>query len=263
VPTSDLPHRIVVERIVYRLEPSVIIPPAVERLGVDAEGRTLFVDRGRAGSRKHVYLPAADPPLAAYVRDDPPPGYGLVDLLADAFLERLPRPEALGLLGLLTAQHVVLADGTRLGGPLPTLAEAVTTVALEPSGFAEQARRVPEWALAEALRPRADMLRARLLSVPFVRGLSSPELGYVRTITPSELVVTRTSPEALDVGTLLAIKTSAGQGRSVLVRVVDLGEREARVAQVNLDRDEGVGHGDPVELIAGERALPESSWRQT
>jgi len=257
VPASSLPHRIVVERIVYRLEPSVIIPPAVERLGVDAEGRTLFVDRGRAGSRKHVYLPAAEPALAAYVRDDPPLGYGLVDLLADAFLERLPRPDALGLLGLLSANHVVLADGTRLGGPLPVLAEAVTTVALEPSGLAEQARRVPEWALAEALRPRADALRARVLSVPFVRALSAPELGYVRAITRSEVVVTRTSSEALDIGALLAIKTSAGQGPAVLVRVVDLSEREARVCQVNADRDEGVGHGDPVELIAGERARPD------
>jgi hypothetical protein len=257
VPSPDLPHRIVVERIVYRLVPETIIPPAVERLGVDAEGRTVYVDRGRAGSRKHVYLPAAEPALAAYVRDDPPPGYGLVDLLADAFLERLPRPDALGLLGLLTANHVVLADGTRLGGPLPLLAEAVTTVALEPSGFAEQARRVPEWALAEALRPRADVLRARLLSVPFVRSLGSPELGYVRTITASELIVTRTSPEALDVGTVLAIKTSAGQGPAVLVQVRDLGEKEARVTQVHTNRDEGVSHGDPVELVAGEHALAE------
>jgi len=260
VPASDLPHRIVVERIAYRLEPGVIIPPAVERLGVDAEGRTIFVDRGRAGSRKHVYLPSAEvgePGLAAYVRDDPPPGYGLVDLLADAFMDRLPRPEALGLLGLLSTQHVVLADGTRLGGPLPALAEAVTTVALEPSGFTEQSRRVPVWALSEALRPRADALRARLLSVPFVRGLGSPELGYVRNITPSELVLARTSDEALDVGTVLAIKTAAGQGRSVLVRVLDLHDREVRVTQVDAGRDEGVSHGDPAELIAGERARPD------
>jgi hypothetical protein len=257
VPAMDLPHRIVVERIVYRLVPDLIIPPAVERLGVDAEGRTVYVDTGRAGSRKHVYLPAAEPSLAAYVRDDPPPGYGLIDLLADAFLERLPRPDALGLLGLLSANHVVLADGTRLGGSLPALAEAVTTVALEPSGFAEQARRVPEWALAEALRPRADVLRGRLLSVPFVRALGVPELGYVRAITPSELVVTRTSLESLDIGTLLAIKTSAGQGPAVLVQVRDLGEKEARVTQVNAERDEGVSHGDPVELIAGERAPAE------
>ena len=35
---------------------------------------------------------------------------------------------------------------------------------------------------------RADVLRARLLSVPFVRALSSPELGFVRTILPRELV---------------------------------------------------------------------------
>jgi hypothetical protein len=254
VPASDLPHRIVVERIVYRLEPGIVIPPAVERLGVDAEGRTIYVDRGRAGSRKHVYLPSAEPALAAYLRDDPPPGYGLVDLLADAFMDRLPRPDALGLLGLLSSQHVVLADGTRLGGPLPALAEAVTTVALEPSGFAEQARRVPVWALAEALRPRADALRARVLSVPFVRALGSPEFGYVRSIASSELVIARTSDEAVDVGTVLAIKTSAGQGRSVLVQVLDLHDRDVTVTQVDAGRDEGVSHGDPAELIADERA---------
>ena len=254
MPASDLPHRIIVERIVYRLEPTVIVPASVERLGVDAEGRTLYVDTGRAASRKHVYLAAAEPALAAYVRDDPPPGYGLADLLADAFMERLPRPEALGLLGLLSANHVVLADGTRLGGALPVLAEAVTTVALEPSGFAVQARRVPEWALSEALRPRADVLRGRLLSVPFVRALGSRELGYVRSIAPSELVVARSSTEALDIGDTLAVRISAGQGPLVLVRVIGLTGRDARVTQIAGDRDEGVGRGDPVEFVAGERA---------
>jgi hypothetical protein len=258
VPASDLPHRIVFERIVYRLEPTVIIPPAVERIGVDAEGRALYVDSGRAGSRKHVYLPASEPSLVAYVRDDPPPGYGLADLLADAFLERLPRPEALGLLGLLNANHVVLADGTRLGGPLPVLAEAVTTVALEPTGFADQASRVPEWALAEALRPRAELLRGRLLSVPFVRGLGTPELGFVRAIASSELVVARTSTEALDLGAVVAVRTSAGQGPLVPVRVVALSGRDARVAQVNPERDEGISHGDPVELLAGERPISDN-----
>ena len=257
MPESDLPHRIIVERIVYRLEPTTIVPASVERLGVDAEGRTLYVDTGRAASRKHVYLAAAEPALAAYVRDDPPPGYGLPDLLADAFLERLPRPEALGLLGLLAAHHVVLADGTRLGGSLATLAEAVTTVALEPSGFASQSGRVPEWALAEALRPRADVLRGRLLSVPFVRALGSRELGYVRSIAPDELVVARTSGESLDVGDSLAVRTSAGQGPLVLVRVLSLTGRDARAAQIAVDRDEGVGHGDPVEFVASERSSSE------
>lgn len=258
MPASDLPHRIIVERILYRLEPTVIVPASVERLGLDAEGRTLYVDTGRAASRKHVYLAASEPALAAYVRDDPPPGYGLPDLLADAFLERLPRPEALGLLGLLTANHVVLADGTRLGGSLPILAEAVTTVALEPSGFAVQSRRVPEWALAEALRPRADMLRGRLLSVPFVRALGSRELGFVRSIADRELVVARTSSEALDIGDTLAVRTSAGQGPTVLVRVVSLTGRDARAAQIAADRDEGVSHGDPVEFVASERAPSDS-----
>ena len=255
MPATGVPHRIVVERIVYTLEPTVIIPPAVERLGVDAEGRTVYVDQGRAASRKHVYLPASEPALVAYVRDDPPPGYGLADLLADAFMERLPRPDALGLLGLLRANHVVLADGTRLGGPLPALAEAVTTVALEPSGFAAQAARVPEWALAEALRPRADQLRSRLLSVPFVRALGSPELGFVRTILPGDLIVARTSPEALDLGATLVVRTAAGQGPTVLVRVIELTEKDARVTQLHADRDEGISHGDPVELLAGDPRL--------
>jgi hypothetical protein len=252
VPASDLPHRIVLERIVYRLDPTLFVSPTVEKLGLDAEGRTVYVDQGRAASRKHVYLAASAPPLAAYVRDDPPAGYGLVDLLADAFLERLPRPEALGLLGLLRSSHVVLADGTRLGGPLPVLAEAVATVALEPTGFAAQVGRVPEWALVEALRPRAEMLRSRLLSVPFVRALSSPELGFVRTITPDELVVARTSPEALDLGATLTIRTSAGNGPAVRVRVIGLSDKDARVTQLDPGRDEGVSHGDPVELEAGE-----------
>jgi hypothetical protein len=158
------------------------------------------------------------------------------------------------LLGLLTAHHIVLADGTRLGGALPDLAEAVTTVALEPSGFAAQATRVPEWALAEALRPRADELRARLLSVPFVRALGTRELGFIRSIAPTELVVARTNSESLDIGDTLAVRTSAGQGPLVRVHILGLTGRDARVAQVNRDRDEGVSHGDPVEFVARERS---------
>jgi hypothetical protein len=256
VSSSNLPHRIVVDRIPYRHDPAAR-PPAVERLGVDAEGRTLFVDRGRAGSRKYVYLPAAEPSLVAYVRDDPPPGYDLADLLADAFLEPLARPEALALLGLLTISHVVLADGTRLGASRRVLAEAVTTVAREPTGFAAQAERVPDWALAEALRPRADELRARLFTVPFVRSLGSPELGLVRAVAHSELVVARTSDEAVDVGVVLAVRSASGDRPPVRVRVVALSGRDARVTQVAADRCEGVSHGDPVDFIAVERALDE------
>lgn len=255
---AEPPHRIVVDRIPYQRAPGVIPPPTVDRLGVDAEGRTLYVDPGRASSRKHVYLATPEPALAAYVRDDPPPGYGLADLLADAFIERLARPEALALLGLLTANHVVLSDGARLGGSQHELAELIMTVALEPTGFAVQAQRVPEWALAEALRPRLDGLRARLLSVPFVRAVTPPEVGFVRAITPAELVVARTTGESLDLGTVLAVRTDAGQGATVLVRVIALADRDARVEQVTAGHDEGVNHGDPVEFVVGERPPVES-----
>lgn len=251
--TSHVPHRLIVDRIVYRLDPDRVVPVGVERFGVDAEGRVLYAESGRASSRKHVYLPASEPPLVAYVRDDPPAGYGLSDLLADAFMQQLPRPEALGLLALLSAHHVVLADGTRLGGTRDALAAAVTSVALEPSGFVAQARRVPEWALTEALRPRAESLRARLLSVPFVRSLASPEFGFVRSIAPTELVVARSSPQPLDLGTLLAIGSPTGAGEPVIVRVVQLSERDARVVQTAAGRDEGVSHGDPVTFVPAER----------
>jgi hypothetical protein len=98
------------------------------------------------------------------------------------------------------------------------------------------------------------MLRGRLLSVPFVRALGTREVGFVRTIAPTELVVARTSVEALDIGDTLAVSTSAGQGPPVMVHVLALTGRDARVAQVATDRDEGVRHGDPVEFIATERA---------
>jgi hypothetical protein len=249
---ANVPHRLVVERIVYRLAPDLPIPAGLERCGVDAEGRVLYAEHGRAASRKHVYLPSAEPALMAYVRDDPPAGYGLADLLADAFMEPLPRPEALGLLALLAAHHVVLADGTRLGATRDQIAEVVMSVALEPGGFVAQARRVPEWALTEALRPRADALRARVLSVPFVRTLGSPEFGFVRSIAPSELVVARSSPQPVDLGTLLAIGSPTGQGEPVVVRVVQLSERDARVVQAEPGRDEGVSHGDPVTFVPAD-----------
>jgi hypothetical protein len=249
----NVPHRLVVERIVYRAVADRPVPAGVERCGVDAEGRVLYAEMGRAASRKFLYLPAEDPSLMAYVRDDPPAGYGLTDLLADAFMQQLPRPDALGLLALLAGHHVVLADGTRLGGPRELLAEAVTSVALEPTGFVAQARRVPEWALTEALRPRADQLRSRLLSVPFVRALASPEFGFVRSIAPTELVVARSTPQPVDLGTLLAIGSPTGQGEPVLVRVVQLSERDARVVQAHPGRSEGVNHGDPVAFVPAER----------
>src|SRR5688572_2463053 len=109
---SNVPHRIVVDRIVYRVDADRPIPVGVERFGEDAEGRVLYAENGRAASRKYVYLPASEPSLVAFVRDDPPAGYGLTDLLADAFMQPLPRPDALGLLALLSAHQVVLADGT-------------------------------------------------------------------------------------------------------------------------------------------------------
>ncbi|MGE3268033.1 MAG: hypothetical protein AB7P40_04755 [Chloroflexota bacterium] len=250
---SNVPHRIVVERIVYRLDGTRQAPPGVDRCGVDAEGRVLYAESGRAASRKYLYLPSAAPALAAYVREDPPDGYGLTDLLADAFMEPLPRPAALGLLGLLSSSHVVLADGTRLGGPRANLAEAVASVALEPGGFAAQAQRVPEWALTEALRPRADGLRTRLLSVPFVRGLASPEFGFVRSIAPTEVVVARAADQAVDLGAILAIRSASGAGEPVLVRVVQISDRDARVVQAVPGRDQGVNHGDPVEFVPVDR----------
>jgi hypothetical protein len=255
--TSNVPHRIVVDRIAYRAEPDRPVPVGVERFGVDAEGRVLYAESGRAASRKYVYLPSADPALMAYVRDDPPAGYGLTDLLADAFMQQLPRPEALGLLALLSAHHVVLSDGTRLGGSRDALAQAVMSVALEPTGFVAQARRVPEWALTEALRPRAESLRARVLSVPFVRALASPEFGFIRSIAPTELVVARSSQQSVDLGTLLAIGSPTGGGDPVMVRVVQLSERDARVVQTAAGRDEGVSHGDPVGFVPAER-VPEA-----
>ncbi|MCC7370529.1 MAG: hypothetical protein IT306_19060 [Chloroflexi bacterium] len=246
---AHAPHRLVVERIAYRLAADRPAPVGVERCGTDAEGRTLYAEHGRAASRKFVYLPAAEPPLVAYVRDDPPPGYGLATLLANAFPQLLPRPEALGLLALLTAHHVILSDGTRLGGSRDALAEAVMSVALEPSGFVAQARRVPEWALTEALRPREDALRTRLLAAPHVRGLATPDFGFVRSIAPTELVIARVGQQPVDLGALLAIGTPSGHGESVIVRVVQLSERDARVVQADAGRDEGVNHGDPVAFV--------------
>lgn len=249
-----VPHRLVFERILYRVAPDRPIPAGLERCGVDAEGRVLYAEHGRASSRKYVYLPSAEPSLTAFERDDPPADYGLTDLLADAFMDRLPRPDALGLLALLTAHHVILADGTRLGAPRDQLAEAVMSVALEPSGFVAQARRVPEWALTEALRPRAEQLRARLLGAPFVRALASPEFGFVRSIAPTELVIARSSLQPVDLGDLLAIGSPTGEGEPVLVRVVQLNGRDARVVQTRSGHSEGVSHGAPVTFVPAGHA---------
>jgi hypothetical protein len=253
VASADFPHRIIVQRVPYKHDPEIAAPVGVERFGVDAEGRTVFVDPARSASRRHVFLPAAEPSLVGYVRDDPPPGYTLLDAVGAAFDEPLPRPDALALLGLLIAHHVVLSDGTRLGADRDRLASLISRISLEPDGFAKQVARVPDWALAEALRPRLDGLRGRLIATPWVRDLGKPELGFVRSVGRQEVVVGRTTQEPVDVGDQLVIRSPTDNRAAVSVRVVGLDQRDVRVGQADDARDEGVGSGDPVEFVAVER----------
>ena len=246
---SDAPHRIRVDRATYALAPDVTAPPNVVQVGTDAEGRVLYGDSARASSRKHVFLAAQPTGLVGYVRPDPPAGYGLRDVLRAAFPEPLPRPEALAVLGILTARHVVLIDGTRLGGTRQVLAATVASVALEPAGFAAQAARVPEWALADALRRRHDELAARILATAWVRGLADSELGYVRTITPREVILARTRRDPVDVGETIMVRSQDNSHPDVLTRVVAAEERDVRVVQANEGQAEGVGHGDPAYFV--------------
>jgi hypothetical protein len=226
----------------------------LHRLGVDAEGRVLFVDPARAASRKHVFLPADEPSLVAYVRDDPPTGYSLLDAVGGDFNSPLTRPDALALLGLLVSYHVILADGTRLGAPRERLATLVAWISLEPDGFVRQVERVPDWALAEALRPRLETLRGKLTSSPWMRGLSKPEFGFVRSIAPNQLIVARTTEDWIDVNDLLVIRSPDGERPAVVVRVLEVGEKDAGVGQVLDKRDDAIAHGDPVEFRAVERS---------
>jgi hypothetical protein len=252
VATTNHPHRIIVQRVPYRHDPQIVAPVGVERFGLDAEGRVVFVDPARAASRRHVYLPAAEPTLVAYVREDPPSGYSLLDAVGAAFDAPLPRPDALALLGLLISHHVVLADGTRLGADRERLATLIARISLEPDGFTQQVSRVPDWALAEALRPRLETLRARLVSTPWVRDLGRPELGFVRSVGRHEVLVGRTSQEPIDVGDRLIIGSPSDGRPPVLVRVTALDQRDVRVGQFDGSRDEGVSSGDPVEFQAVE-----------
>ena len=240
----------------YEHDPAAPVPPGTERLGTDAEGRTLYVEPGRASSRKHVFLAAREPPLVGYVRPDPPPELGLADVLGAAFSEPLPRPDALAVLGVLAAKHVVLIDGTRLGGSREVLAEAVATVALEPTGLAAQAARVPDWALVEAARPRWEALTARLLAISWVREVADPDFGFVRRIERRELVLGKTTRDPVDVGQRLVIRSQDNTHGDVLVCVVDVDERDARARQVVTDRDEALAHGDPVYFAPIQSPLP-------
>ena len=116
-----------------------------------------------------------------------------------------------------------------------------------------QAARVPEWALADALRRRHDELAARILAADWVRGLADPELGYVRTIQPGAVVIARTRREPIDIGEAVLIRSQDNSHGDVLTRVVDVDERDVRVVQASDDRAEGVGHGDPAYFVPVER----------
>jgi len=249
---TDAPHRIRVERATYELDHAAVPPPGAVEIGADAEGRILYGDPARRSSRKRVFLAARPSGLVGYVRPDPPAEYGLPDVLRAAFLEPLPRPEALALLGVLSARHVVLIDGRRLGGARDTLAAAVAGVALEPANFIQQATRVPEWALAEALRSRWEELAARVLGADWVRGLVSPELGYVRTVTPREVVLAWSNREPLDVGETIEVRSQDNSHPPLRARVIDVAERDVRVVQADADRAQGVGHGDPAYFLPTE-----------
>lgn len=251
---ENAPHRIRVGRVTYERSPEAPVPAAVERLGSDAEGRAIYGTPGRASSRKLVYLAADDPPLLGYVRPDPPSDVGLEDVVQAAIREPLPRPEALAVLGLLAAKHVVLIDGTRLGGPRDVLARAVAAVALEPAGLVEQAARVPDWALLEAARPRWDELTGRFVAVPWVRELADPDFGFIRTITAHELVIGKTTRDPVDVGDLLVVRSQDNSHPDVPIRVREVGARDVRAVQAETGGDAGVAHGDPVYFLAVPRA---------
>ncbi len=62
-------------------------------------------------------------------------------------------------------------------------------------------------------------------------------------------MIARVGQQPVDLGALLAIGTPSGHGESVIVRVVQLSERDARVVQADAGRDEGVNHGDPVAFV--------------
>ena len=248
------PHRILVGRVSYERAPDAPVPAEPERLGTDAEGRAIYGDAARASSRKFVFLPARDPPLVGYVRADPPDGLGLADVVRAACPEPLPRPDALGLLGVLTAKHVVLIDGTRLGGAREILAEAVAGVALEPAGFAAQAARVPDWALLEGARPRWEQLAARLLAVRWVRELADPDFGFVRAIAPREVILNRTTRDPVDVGQRLVIRSQDGSHGDVPVVVGEVRDRAVEAVQADPGRHEGVANGDPVYFLPVARA---------
>lgn len=245
---TDAPHRILVGRVPYERAADAPIPSDAERLGTDAEGRVVYGDPGRANSRKYVFL-AHPPSLAAYVRADPPPAWGLADVTRAAFPEPLPRPEALAVLGVLVAKQVVLIDGTRLGGSRQDVAEIIASVALEPAGLVQQATRVPEWALLEAARPREERLTARLLAAGWVRELADPDFGYVRAIQPRDLLLTGTTTGAVDVAQELVVRSRDKSHPDVVVAVLDVRGREVRATQVAAGTDQGVAHGDPVYFV--------------
>ena len=248
MPEEHFPHRILVGRVAYEHAPDASAPVAAARLGTDAEGRAIYGDRSRANSRKLVFLAAQEPPLVGYVRADPPAGLSLVEVVRSAFPEPLPRPDGLGVLGILTAKHVVLIDGSRLGGARDVLAGAVADVALEPNGFVAQAARVPDWALVEAVRPRWDRLAGRLLAVRWVRELADPEFGFVRAIAPRELTLNKTTRDPVDVGQRLVVRSQDNSHGEVIVLVTEIGERAVQAVQAEPGRDAGVAHGDPVEF---------------
>lgn len=244
----DAPHRILVGRVPYERAADAPIPSDAERLGTDAEGRVVYSEPGRASSRKYVFL-AHPPSLAAYVRADPPPAWGLAEVARAAFPEPLPRPEALAVLGVLVAKQVVLIDGTRLGGSRQDVAEIVASVALEPAGLVQQATRVPEWALLEAARPRQERLAAQLLETRWVRALVDPDFGYVRAIEPRDLTLTRTTTDAVDVSELLVVHSQDNSHPDVVVAVLDVRGREVRATQVAAGTDQSVAHGDAVYFV--------------
>ncbi len=261
MPTRDAPHRILIGRVPYDRAPAARAPVVPEPLGDDAEGRPVYVEAGRANSRKLVFLPIGEAPLVGYVRADPPEGLSLADVVHAAFDEPLPRPDALCMLGVLAAKHVVLVDGTRLGGPREILTAAVAGVALEPAGFGAQAARVPDWALLEAARPRWDALAARLLAVRWLRELADPEFGFVRAIAPGALTLNRTTRDPVDVDQLLVVRSQDCSHDDLVVRVSEVGVRVVQAVQADLGREFCLAHGDSVEFLpvaktAGAGASP-------
>lgn len=192
---NDLPDRLRFSRAVYTADPAAAVPPAerLVKVGLDAEGWTVYGDPAQLNSRKRVFLLDAAGRPRAYVRPDLPRGVSVAAIVREALGDRLDDERAIVLRAILSRKQLVLIDGTRLGlrgAKLDELLRQLNGHDWQTVPSALEKRALAHW----------EVVGTALQTHPYVRRLADPQFGAVARVGSTGATVSQRTRDPVDLG---------------------------------------------------------------